>query len=199
MAAVGLLLVGLAAIGRLNWLFGVAGAAFVLLQRVLTVTQIFDRFKQSRGTPRAKTSSVETQHLKVSLNHDTGEMSGQVIRGEFAGRTLEALSLVELSALFQECQGSDQQSVAVLETYLDRRFGKHWREGRERRGGAASSKSSSMSREEAIEILGVADHPSEAEIVEAHRRLIQKVHPDRGGSNYLAAKINQAKDVLINT
>ena len=89
--------------------------------------------------------------------------------------------------------------MALLQAYLDRVHGDDWRQrangGREqpRDPGHAGE----MSREEALQILGLGADAGEAEIVEAHRRLMQKLHPDRGGSAYLAARINLAKDILL--
>jgi DnaJ-class molecular chaperone len=54
-----------------------------------------------------------------------------------------------------------------------------------------------MSREEALSILGLKADAGREDIIAAHRRLMQKVHPDRGGSDYMAAQINKAKDILL--
>ncbi|MGF1612214.1 MAG: DnaJ domain-containing protein, partial [Kiloniellales bacterium] len=116
--------------------------------------------------------------------------------GRFGGRQLSELSLQDLLALLAECQAEDAQSLAILETYLDRVHGDAWREAAAG-GGDQAGKTSAMTRNEAYEILGLEKGADEAQIREAHRRLLQKIHPDHGGSNYLAAKINQAKDLLL--
>jgi len=74
--------------------------------------------------------------------------------------------------------------------------------GRRPRGGAQGPRQSrgapsGMSREDAYAVLDLAPGASETMIREAHRRLMAKLHPDRGGSDYLAAQINQARDVLL--
>lgn len=141
-------------------------------------------------------SSVQTQFLHMSLDHNSGDMQGQIVMGQFQGRHLSDLTLQELLSFWQECQ-QDPQSVAVLETYLDRTH-ENWRETpfqENHTPGAAAPKSSTQ---EAYEILGLQPGASKADIKAAHRRLIQRLHPDHGGSSYLAARINWAKDVLLN-
>lgn len=188
----------LAATGRLNWIFAAVAAALAVGQRLLAATQLFSHFKSMRGPTPGKSSDVETGFIRMSLNHDTGEMSGEVLKGQFENRSLETLTMAECLTLHTECSHEDQQSVAVLEAYLDRRFGEEWRDQADARPGSSrSSGDSTMSKDEAREILGVTDGARSDEIIEAHRRLMQKMHPDRGGSTFLAAQINQAKDLLL--
>ena len=135
----------------------------------------------------------------MNLDHDSGEMHGTVLRGAYEGRELHQLSREELLDLLRECDAHDEQSARLLESYLDRMFGEEWRDGaseeepRQRR----RASSANMTRDEAYEVLGLAPGASEADIREAHRKLQLKNHPDQGGSDYLAAKINQAKEVLL--
>jgi hypothetical protein len=150
------------------------------------------RARQSPG----QTSRVETEHLEVELDHDTGDMRGRVLKGFFAGRHLEDLSPMELAHLWQDCRFADRQSAQNIETYLDR-LHPSWREDMARAEGVHGPGSRGMTREQALEILGLAPGATEADIRRAHRELMMKLHPDRGGSTFLAAKINEAKDVLL--
>jgi hypothetical protein len=162
------------------------------------------RVKAGRGPSSGQASEISTRFLKMTLDHDTGLMVGEVRDGKFAGWQLDELELVQLVELWRECQLHDRQSAAVLEAYLDRTVGDPWREAAGIEGMGASGGASggagadgAMSTEEALHILGLETGASPDEIREAHRRLMQKVHPDLGGSNYLAAKINQAKELLL--
>ena len=89
-----------------------------------------------------------------------------------------------------------------MEAYLDWRL-PDWRERRSTAGeGAKSGRrrangAKRMGAEEAYAVLGLGPNASEEEIRQAHRRLMMKMHPDQGGSNYLAARINEAKEVLL--
>jgi hypothetical protein len=147
-----------------------------------------------------QTSRVETEHLEVELDHDTGQIRGRVLKGFFSGRNLETLVPAEMAHLWQDCRFADPQSAQIIETYLDR-VHPTWREDTARGDGASSGPHSSpdghMTRAQALDILGLSDGASEDDIRRAHRDLMMKMHPDRGGSTFLAAKINEAKDVLL--
>jgi hypothetical protein len=143
-----------------------------------------------------QTSSVATEHLEVELDHDTGAISGRVRKGAFAGRELESLSPLEMAQLWQDCRFADPQSAQILEAYLDR-VHPSWREDLSRADGPDGARSGKMTREQALEVLGLRPGASEEEIRRAHRELMMKVHPDHGGSTFLAAKLNEAKDVLL--
>ncbi len=162
----------------------------------------------SAGSAGGQRSSIRTRYLMMSLDHDSGAMDGEVREGPFQGRQLSELSLEQLLRMLELYQESDPQSAAVLTAYLEREH-PDWREqaaagtadwdsaaGNGREQGAAAS-ARGMSREDAVAILGLEPGASAEEIRAAHRRLMQKLHPDRGGSDYLAAQINAAKAVLL--
>jgi hypothetical protein len=141
--------------------------------------------------PTGAANSVETAFLSMTLHHDSGRMTGSVKAGQFAGRDLATLTLAELLALLQECQLADVDSVALLEAWLDRAH-PDWRAEP-----AAEPRSGAMTRAEALEILGLAEGADEDAIRAAHRRLMRSAHPDQGGSAWLAARINAARDFLL--
>lgn len=149
------------------------------------------------GQPARQTSRVSTEHLEMELDHDTGAMRGRILKGFFAGRDLEDLKPVELAHLWQDCRFNDPQSAQLVEAYLDR-VHPTWRDDLAR-GEAEHSTGpdGKMTVEQALEILGLQRGATEDDIRRAHRELMLKLHPDRGGSTYLAAKINEAKDVLL--
>lgn len=164
-------------------------------------------FRNLRGPSPGQSSDVETRYLRMSLDHDSGVLDGTVLDGPFAGRRLGEMSLAELQSLLRECRIEDEQSAAVLEAYLDRVHGASWRgaedggNGEDARAAGGESRwgrgGGAMSRDEAYEILGLRPGATEEEIRKAHHKMMQKAHPDHGGSNYLASKINQAKDLLL--
>lgn len=152
------------------------------------------------GSPSTgQASTVRSTLVEMTLDHDSGAMRGMVLQGKHAGTELDDLDVEDLIELYA---GADEQSAALLEAYLDRRSPR-WREdsqtdtsGGQRQSGPVDGP---MSEEEAYEILGLAPGAGEAEIRSAHRTLMKRFHPDRGGTSYLAAKINEAKDTLLKT
>jgi hypothetical protein len=140
-------------------------------------------------------SRVVTEHLEVELDHDSGRIRGRVLKGFSAGRDLQSLVPVEMAHLWQDCRFADPQSAQILEAYLDRAH-PTWREDMARSDGERTM-GGSMTREQALDILGLREGASEDDIRRAHRELMLKMHPDRGGSTFLAAKINEAKDALL--
>lgn len=141
-------------------------------------------------------SSLETPWLSISLDHDSGAVEGQVKRGRFADRALSSLSVAELVALLAECR-ADAESASVLEAYLDRVHGTGWRQGGEAGGADAPPRGSKMTREEAYAVLGLRPGAGEEDVQAAYHRLMKKLHPDQGGSDYLAARLNEARDLLL--
>jgi len=198
-----IVVVFLAVTGRLGTAMAI-GAFMVPM--VLRWRSLINRVRAAAGPSDGQTSTVETMYLRMWLDHDSGAMSGQVLRGGFEGRMLNDLSLSELLILLDECQRDDQQSAVVLEAYLDRTQPDDWRSAGDGAGNAGSqagggsggrTSGGAMTRDEAYEILGLQPGATTEEIKDAHKRLMLKMHPDQGGSTYLAAKINQAKDLLM--
>jgi hypothetical protein len=150
----------------------------------------------ARRSP-GQTSRIETDHLEMELDHDTGEMHGRVLKGMFAGRDIDSLSPTDLGLLWQDCRHTDLRSAQLVEAYLDR-IHPTWREDMARgESDMSRGPDGRMTEEEALEILGLKPGADEEDIRRAHRELMLRLHPDRGGSTYLAAKINEAKDVAL--
>jgi hypothetical protein len=160
-------------------------------------------FRSTFGGPAAgsggRSSTVTTPFLRMTLDHDTGTMSGTILSGRFAGMRLDELGTAELLALLRECRSQDEEGARLIEAYLDRLY-PDWRDelrGEQPGAGAPRHAAGDISVEEAYAILGLSPGASVAEIKEAHRRLMIKLHPDHGGSDYIATQINRARDVLL--
>lgn len=153
----------------------------------------------SIGSSKANTSKVKSRYLDMELDHDTGELSGRVLDGQYAGWDLLDLGEYETRALIEEI-GHDAESVNLLESWLDtNRAG--WREYFAEQGAenanSGTGGTSSDPVAEAYAVLGLRPGAGADEIKAAHRELMKGVHPDRGGSEFLAAKINDARDLLL--
>jgi hypothetical protein len=168
---------GIFGLGLLGWIsFGIPG------------------FSQRTQKSARQISRVRSAYLEMELDHDSGAMRGRVIAGSSAGATLEQLDVQTLAGLLAEF---DDESRALLVAYLDRRQ-PGWSENAQgyAAAGRAHAGSAKMTEQEAYQILGVEPGASAEAITRAHRTLMKKLHPDQGGSTYLAARINEAKEIL---
>ncbi len=202
----------LVVLGRLpvHFIFAPLGAAGAFLLRFLpTLLRLAPFWAMLRGRVASagrrsgnSASTIRTAYIAMELVHSTGNMDGEVVRGKQQGKQLSSLSEVELVDLLQECQ-DDPDSVQVLEAYLDRMH-EDWRSETGQQSSAEAGagnqeqpSESLMNKALALEILGLDERADRKAIVKAHRQLMQKLHPDRGGTDYLAQKINSAKDFLL--
>lgn len=201
----------LAATGRLHWLVALGAAVFPFLRRLLAIMpfwrmlrrfapmagQAFSQAQGAGGSGAPEHSEVRTGDLRMTLHHASGEMDGEVLVGPYQGRRLSDMDLDDLNALRAELR--DTQSAPLLDTYMERRFGSR-QDGAEHQGDPGAGPAGAeprMTESRALEVLGLEPGASEQDIVDAHRRLMQRLHPDRGGSTFLAATLNEAKRVLL--
>ncbi len=185
----------LAISGRLSWALFALPILFPWFLRLRSLARLF---KASRGPSKGQISTVKTSALAMELDHDSGEMDGEILAGPMEGRWISELDPVLLLDFYRWCCTNDEQAARLLEAYLDRTLGADWREQAGAGDGpAGQADGSGMTEEEALSVLGLEPGADDDEIRVAHRRLMQHAHPDRGGSAYLAAKINAAKDFLM--
>lgn len=199
----------MAVTGRLHWLGVVIAGLLPFARRLLPLLRFLPLLGKLISAKRQQNpshysdgnrSQVSTQVLDMTLDHDSGVMYGTVKNGPLQGRELGDLDEAEFLQLLAYCRQTDANSARLLETYLDKRFGDSWRKDDQTEPSNNSQQPDTqtpLSRQDALEILGLAEGADRQQIIDAHRRLIQKVHPDRGGSDYLAAQINEAKDRLL--
>ena len=205
-----------------RWIRGVGGASAIgaglllLLRGAFPAAGVFaalgalilgqGRFPKEWPFARSKgpgVSRVRSAMIEMELDHATGAMSGVILVGPQEGRSLDTLARPACEDLYRQCLVDDPDGARLLEAYLDRRF-PGWRqagEGYEDAGGGGGTRTrarnAAMSEDEAYEVLGLRKGASREDISRAHRTLMKKLHPDQGGSTNLAARVNEAKDVLM--
>ncbi len=192
---------GLALFGKLHWLAAlgaaIAGALPIVAKKLFVLFRYFpllSGFLSRAGYGKRGNARFESAWLRVEINPGLGTLDGEVLQGEYRGRRLSSLSLAELEKLRETLRGRDAKSALLLQSYIALRS--------RARGGApgdttGNTTGGAMTRDEALSVLGLKDGATREDVVRAHKRLMQKMHPDRGGSSYLAAKINQAKETLV--
>ena len=157
-----------------------------------------NRSKRPISSAEGEKSTVRSANLEMELDHDSGEMDGTLLTGRLKGVRLSSLSGEEILSLYFDLR-SDTDSISLLESFLDRYY-PDWRDRVDSDAFKNQSDTSGfdkMTRQEAYQILGLEPDSSQEEIHQAWRRLIKGVHPDSGGSAFLAAKINNARDILL--
>jgi len=191
--------IGLTLTGRMHWIgAALTGLLVVLRQSLPTLIRLFPMLAAMRGSSapsQGQSSTVATAILRMQLDHDSGDLQGEVLKGNYQGWRLAEMNRQQLEDLLDYCRNEDNDSVQLLDSYLQQRFPGEAPFGQQQ--GQPGDSAADISRKEALAVLGLEEGATEENIVAAHRKLMQKLHPDRGGNNYLAAKINQAKDLLL--
>ena len=180
--------------GRLEMAFLIGGAGAWMLGWSPSLPGLFKNFRLGGRVSRMRSALIE-----VELDQASGRIRGIVLAGSFQGRRLEDLDLPSLQRLHAECRAADPVGLPLLEAYLDRRFAA-WRENAQRdrdSGARRQAQPGAMTKEEAYQILGLQPGASPDDIQRAYRTLMKKLHPDQGGTTYLATRVNEAKEVLL--
>lgn len=197
-------LIIMALTGRLHWVLGILAGLLPLAKRLLPLFLL--KFLPATGWGQAgpqqpttgQQSNVETPTLRMILEHDTGDMDGEVVEGPHQGSRLSTMTIEQLGEFHTHCQLHDTEGLRLLESYLHRHREDEWQAWySSQQHYSDNTGNAAMSFREALEILELEPDPTEAEIQQAHKRMMAKFHPDRGGSHYMAVKINQAKDLLL--
>jgi len=185
----------LVASGRMHWVGAAIAAAIPLIKVMLSLglraLPLLRLWQGRTGRP----SRIRTRGMELTVNLATGEMDGVLFSGPHAGAMIASLDEQQLRAQLDFFRREDFQSAMLLRAYLARR-GFSGLGGDSNREGTGTTEQV-MGTDEALRILGLEPGASREEILRAHKRLIQKLHPDRGGNDYLAAKINAARDRLV--
>lgn len=189
--------------GHMHWFGAVLAGVLAFVRQNIgllvryspVITQMYRSHASTSKTTNS--STVGTRFIQMNLDHVTGKLSGKVLAGEFKGRMLDLMSKSELDRLADFCRQQDTDSARLLESYMTARFGEPAGPGVGGQGRSAGRPEAAMSMEEAMQVLGLQGSPTKEEITNAYRKIMQQIHPDRGGNEYFAAKANQARDVLI--
>lgn len=184
--------------GRFDMAIGLGGLGIWLLGwRNGSFLRMFGA--SSKPRPQ-KASFVRSAMIEMELDHESGKMRGTILAGPDEGKSLDSLTRPQCESVYDLCCRDDPEGARLMEAYLDRRFagwraaGQNQRHSGSRRSGRRSGV---MSEDEAYEVLGLQKGASDEEVVRSHRSLMKKLHPDHGGSTDLAARVNEAKDVLM--
>ena len=186
-------LVALAATGRLHWLFAAGAAALPFLFKLLSLlrfTPLFLNLFHKVKFGKQGYASFNSRFVRLELNPMTGTLDGVVLEGSLKGRRLSKLNQKEIQTLLDFLKKEDPKAAYLLKTFFAARSGRA-------HTASHTAHSGHLTKKDAYQVLGLQEGATRDEIVAAHRKLIQRLHPDRGGSPYLAKVINEAKQLLL--
>jgi DnaJ domain len=183
--------------GRFDMAIGPGGlGAWLLGMRKGSLLRLF---KSSSRPGKQKVSCVRSAMIEMELDHESGRMRGTVLAGTDEGKSLDSMTRPQCEALYDLCCVDDPQGARLMEAYLDRRAG--WRAAAQNQRhpgrGSARRRPGTMSEDQAYQVLRLQKGASEEEVVRSYHSLMKKLHPDHGGSTELAARANEAKEVLM--
>ncbi len=180
--------------GHAHWLVAVFTG---LLAAAKYGFRAFPLFKILGQSELFKNAVFKTEFLHLQLNIKTGQISGTIVSGPHQGSSLESLTSEELKTLEKHYKNLDKTSYYLIRV-IRQRGGHQYKESDQHQKNQSSGLfQANPSTNEAQQILGLSNNPDKQQIIKAHRSLIQKLHPDRGGNDYLASRVNLAKDVLL--
>jgi len=203
MIVLGLIFLLAAVTGRANAAFGIIGAAMTQVMRLAPLLIKFapglaGMFSNKVGPGGQNSQSrVSTKSLVMTLDHATGKMNGEIITGALSGKRLSDLTTNELKRFYQDCAESDPEAIRILQAYIARERSDWDDAPSDQSGPEQASLGDAVTVREAYDILGLEQGATKKEIAQAHKSLMMQFHPDKGGSNYLASKVNEAKRVLL--
>lgn len=185
--------------GRVNFIFAAIAALLPVIPRLFrfimgawpALMPYFKRYRQNH------LSSMQSRFIQLQINIITGELQGEVLAGEYKGQLLQKMTKEALLSLLEQCKQQDAESAALLIAFLDARHADWSNAKTGNNNDSFRQPETKMSKKQACEILGVPENSNKKQVIAAHKKLMQKIHPDKGGSVYLAQLINQAKDTLI--
>ncbi len=188
---------GLIWMGRFGLALVTLAATAMAIRSLLNARRGADPLDEGTAGPQAEARSrVRTRLVEMELERATGRLEGRVLEGRFAGRRLSGMSFAELLEFYEECRREDPDAARLVEAYLDRRD-PDWRTRRQEERRQSETPGTTMDEATAYAILGLAPGAGEEEIKAAYRRLMAKLHPDHGGSSFLASQLNRAREVLL--
>jgi len=187
---VGILIIGFLT-GRMHWLGAIA--AFVI-----GLTKLGFRFLPLLGMVKAKAGlshpTFSSPLLRCTLDTQLLTLSGEILTGGYKGKSLDQLQPSDIQALLQIAQQTDKKAYYLLKVY--QQCHQH-SSTTQQKSQTHFDDISAPDTHEAEQILGLDKGYSKDDVIKAHKRLIQKLHPDRGGNDYLASRVNLAKTQLL--